>query len=519
MLRKVLPLLGVSSLGFLFLLMTGCGGSSGSGFASLSVSVHASATKVDGAGTNSITLSATVTNDSTASGVSWTATAGTLSAKTSASGATITFTPPASTSSVQSITVTAISAADSSRSGKATITVPAMLTVTNTDTTALNGSVGAAYSVQLVGSGGIPPYENWAVAPGSTLPSCLTLNASTGVITFTSKTVQAACAAGSPYDPAFTFTDSGTPTALTGTTPDYVITITAAPALVLPSATVPAAGTAGAAYSGSVQGQGGAGTLTYTRTSGALPTGLTLDANSGAITGTADKAGTYDFTVELSDGYGDTPASQSYSLIINPAPVSKFAAAGPANSTAGTAFSLTLTAEDAYGNTITSYGGTVSFTSTDTSAVLPASYTFTPTDNGKRLISGFKLETAGNQTVTATDGGGITGSAAVDVSTAALSQFGVTASTTAPVAGRALQRNGDSRGSLRQHDYELFRDGTLYLLRHQLERGSARGLRLPGRRFRCPRLYRRETGKGGCERTINQGGRLNRLYDQWNGHP
>ncbi len=436
MLRKVLPLLAVSSLAILLFLITGCGGKNSP---PISVGVRASATEIDGAGTNSVTLTATVKNDSSDKGVTWSAAGGgTLSPASSASGASVTFTPPAAKSSSQSITVTATSAADTSQSGSVTIQVPAALSITNSSANALNGAVGAAYSIQLQGSGGIPPYKNWAVASGYSLPSCLTLS-STGVITFASKSVEAACAAGSPYDPAFTFTDSGTPTPLTGTTPDYDITIAAAPALTLPtpSAAEPGPGTAGAAYSALVAATGGAGTLTYSITSGTLPTGLTLNTSSGAISGTADKAGTHNFTVEVSDGYGDTPASQSYSLVISPAPVVKFALSAPASSIAGSGFALTVTAQDVYSNTVTGYTGTVSFTSTDQGAgvVLPASYTFTAADNGMKTFAGLKLVTAGNQSVTATDANGITGSANIAVSAAGVSKFGVTASTSSPTAG------------------------------------------------------------------------------------
>src|SRR5207247_4837345 len=54
--------------------------------------------------------------------------------------------------------------------------------------------------------------------------------------------------------------------------------------------------------------------------------------------------------------------------------------AAPSTTTAGSSFSLTVTAKDANNNTLTSYLGTVHFTSTDPAAVLPANYTFTAVD-------------------------------------------------------------------------------------------------------------------------------------------
>src|SRR5439155_22712740 len=103
----------------------------------------------------------------------------------------------------------------------------------------------------------------------------------------------------------------------------------------------------------------------------------------------------------------------------------------PANATAGTAFSITVTAKDAYGNTATGYRGTLHFTSSDGQATLPANYTFTAADSGSHAFTnGVTLRTTGNQTVTVTDTvtGSITGSAAVNVTTAgAVTHFGISA--------------------------------------------------------------------------------------------
>src|SRR5260370_13435156 len=71
---------------------------------------------------------------------------------------------------------------------------------------------------------------------------------------------------------------------------------------------------------------------------------------------------------------------------------------------------------DQFNNTVTNYTGTVQFTSSDGQALLPGNYTFVAGDNGVHTFSnGVTLKTAGSQTVTATDGGGHTGSATVNV--------------------------------------------------------------------------------------------------------
>lgn len=67
--------------------------------------------------------------------------------------------------------------------------------------------------------------------------------------------------------------------------------------------------------------------------------------------------------------------------------------------TAGSPFTVTVTAQDAQNNTVADYTGTVSFTSSDAQAVLPAAYTFTTgtnKDNGShQFSSGVTLKTAG----------------------------------------------------------------------------------------------------------------------------
>ena len=121
----------------------------------------------------------------------------------------------------------------------------------------------------------------------------------------------------------------------------------------------------------------------------------------------------------------------STAVTISAAALSTFVLTGLGNQTAGTAQSLTVEAEDQYGNEVTTYTGTVHFTSSDAQAVLPANYTFTNGDAGQHVFtSGVTLKTAGSQTVTATDTVNpplVTGtSTAVTISAAALSTFVLT---------------------------------------------------------------------------------------------
>src|SRR5213075_1845832 len=72
--------------------------------------------------------------------------------------------------------------------------------------------------------------------------------------------------------------------------------------------------------------------------------------------------------------------------------------------TAGVTNSFTVTAKDAFSNTATGYVGTVTFSSSDASAVLPADYTFTSSDAGVHNFSA-ALRTSGTRSITATDNG------------------------------------------------------------------------------------------------------------------
>src|SRR5205814_3741922 len=70
--------------------------------------------------------------------------------------------------------------------------------------------------------------------------------------------------------------------------------------------------------------------------------------------------------------------------------------------TAGATTTTTAKAKDAYGNTVTSYTGTVAFTSSDAQAMVPGNYAFVTVDAGQHSFS-VTLKTAGAQTVTVTD--------------------------------------------------------------------------------------------------------------------
>jgi hypothetical protein len=117
-------------------------------------------------------------------------------------------------------------------------------------------------------------------------------------------------------------------------------------------------------------------------------------------------------------------------ITVSPAAVSNFTVvSSPSSVTAGSALQFTVTALDAYGNTVTGYRGTVKLTSSDPQAVLPANYTFGASDKGVHVFS-VTLKTAGSQTITVADtaNSSVTGtSGPVTVSPAAAAHFTISA--------------------------------------------------------------------------------------------
>ena len=73
-------------------------------------------------------------------------------------------------------------------------------------------------------------------------------------------------------------------------------------------------------YVASLGATGGDGQYKWTVT-GALPSGLTFNANSGTVSGTPTAAGAFSVTFKLNDALGDDPDTQVVAIAINAAPV------------------------------------------------------------------------------------------------------------------------------------------------------------------------------------------------------
>jgi hypothetical protein len=123
------------------------------------------------------------------------------------------------------------------------------------------------------------------------------------------------------------------------------------------------------------------------------------DGGTASFTASLLTAGTQSITVADTVTPARSMGTES-GIQVDPAALSQFIIGGlPSTTQAGTAQSFTVTAKDAYGNVATNYSGTVSFSSDDPNAVLPAYSTLT---NGVGAFSA-TLVTAGTRHITVSD--------------------------------------------------------------------------------------------------------------------
>jgi large repetitive protein len=177
-----------------------------------------------------------------------------------------------------------------------TLVIAPPLPITITNNSSLSpGTVGAAYTLQLVAAGGVPPYT-WSVGSG-TLPGGVSLDAAKGLLS------------GTPAR-AGTFSFQLTAVDQFGGSGSGIFTIVVAEALSISTAALLPSGAPGAPYSLSFAALGGTSPYTWgvVPQTGPLPPGLSLDPHAGLLSGTPTTSGSYQFTVQVIDVIGRTSA-------------------------------------------------------------------------------------------------------------------------------------------------------------------------------------------------------------------
>lgn len=268
---------------------------------------------------------------------SWSMTSGSLPAGlTMASFGVISGTPTASGSFSITVQVTDSSSTQQKATKSLTLTVAAAPPLVISTSSLPNGQVSVAYSASLAATGGNSPYT-WSITSGA-LPSGLTLTASTGAITGTPT------ASGS-FSITVQVADSGAAQQKTTKSISFTVAVAPPPTLVISTSSL-AAGQVGTAYSASLSATGGKSPYTWSIISGALPSGVTLTASTGAISGTPTASGSFSITVQAADSASpQQKASKSLTLTVtSTTPTLSITTSSLPNGQSGTAYSATLSA-------------------------------------------------------------------------------------------------------------------------------------------------------------------------------
>jgi PKD repeat protein len=240
------------------------------------------------------------------------------------------------------ISSVAVSASNGSGTANATLTIATYtvpVTAIDSSLATLAGNVGTAFSYQVVATYAPTSFTATGLPPG------LAINSGTGLISGTPT-------AGGSYDATLTVTNA------TGTVTDHltIVVSPAAPSFALPANLVT---TVGVSASFNVRNPSGGGTYTAT----GLPTGMSINASTGTISGTPTTAGNAAITVTATSSSGSDTVTGT--IIVN-------AAGAPTITSPLTTLSVPVATPFAY--TITSSATGATFAATG----LPAGVTCDP---------------------------------------------------------------------------------------------------------------------------------------------
>jgi autotransporter-associated beta strand protein len=234
--------------------------------------------------------------------------------------------------------------------------------------------------------------------PQATLPPDAMLSNGTGVfnVTFLTPGSQTVTATDTIYS---SITGTSPPVTVTTQVPQVTRFAVSAPALITPGTQFNVTVTAQDQFGATVTTYSGRIVLTCTDPAAVLPSGnLSLTNGVGTFIVTLNTAGAAQ-TITATDSVFPGITGTSNIIQQQPPPDGDyFLVSAPATATTGTPITVTVTAENSSGIS-TSYHGTVHITSSDGAATLPPDAALS---NGTGTFQ-VTLNTAGNQTVTATD--------------------------------------------------------------------------------------------------------------------
>jgi hypothetical protein len=194
-------------------------------------------------------------------------------------------------------------------------------------------TVGVPYEYTPSVSGGVPPYT-WALSSGE-LPSGLTLDSSTG-------TIEGTPTATGSRTVGISLSDSSQPTSQS-IEANASIAVEPAPSLQILSRELPPA-VDGQPYRALMVASGGTNPLSWSITSGALPPGLSLDPETGVVSGTPSGEGTAEVTIQVTDSSLPTHQTQTatIALVVEAPPELVLATESLSEATAGSSYSASL---------------------------------------------------------------------------------------------------------------------------------------------------------------------------------